>query len=149
GPLATVIGRLTAAVVGTTTSGCPASGLTNEMTVPRAAPCVAGLLSGAKRTIRHVSATRGVEISVVTAIHPNDLSSGFLADPDRISLSTSGLAVGIANGFVITFTNGLKVYLSGDTGLTSDMSTVVRGYYGVGLAVINIGDIFTTGPEEA
>jgi hypothetical protein len=29
------------------------------------------------------------------------------------------------------------------------MNTIVRGYYEADLAVINIGDIFTTGPEEA
>ena len=57
--------------------------------------------------------------------------------------------MGVANGFVVTFSNGLKVYLSGDTGLTSDMGTIVHDYYGADLAVINIGDIFTTGPEEA
>jgi L-ascorbate metabolism protein UlaG (beta-lactamase superfamily) len=149
GPLSFVIGRLIAAVVGSATASCPGMGLTNEMTVPRAAPCTANLLSGAKRTVRHVSATRGVQISMVTAIHPNDLTSGFLADPEKTSLSPAGLAVGLANGFVVTFTNGLRVYLSGDTGLTSDMVTVVDGYYGANLAVINMGDIFTTGPEEA
>ena len=47
------------------------------------------------------------------------------------------------------FTNGLRVYLSGDTGQISDMQTVVKGFYGANLAVLNIGDIFTTGPEEA
>src|SRR5262245_14418559 len=149
GPLSFVIGRLIAAVVGSPTAACPASGLTNEMTVPRTAACTVSLLSGAKRTVRHVSAAQGVEITIVTAIHPNDLASGFLADPGGMPLSPAGLAVGIANGFVVTFTNGLKVYLSGDTGLTSDMSTIVRGYYDANLAVINIGDIFTTGPEEA
>jgi L-ascorbate metabolism protein UlaG (beta-lactamase superfamily) len=149
GPLSFVVGRLIAAVVGSPTDVCPASGLTNEMTVPRPAACTANLLFGAKRTVRHVSAMRGVEISMVTAIHPNDLTAGFLADPDRTPLSPSGLAVGLANGFVVTFTNGLKVYLSGDTGLTSDMSTIVRNYYHADLAVINMGDIFTTGPEEA
>jgi hypothetical protein len=56
--------------------------------------------------------------------------------------------VGLANGFVLTFTNGLKVYLSGDRGLTSDMRTIVRDFYGPQLVVFNIGDIFTTGPEE-
>ena len=39
--------------------------------------------------------------------------------------------------------------MSGDTGLSADMSTVIREYYGVDLVVINIGDLFTTGPEEA
>jgi len=43
GPLATVIGRLIAALTGSATPGCPASGPTNEMTVPRATPCAAGL----------------------------------------------------------------------------------------------------------
>jgi L-ascorbate metabolism protein UlaG (beta-lactamase superfamily) len=149
GPLSFVIGRLIAAVTGGQTATCQAVGLTNETTVPRTSPCTANLLFGAKRTIRHASASRGVQISVVTAVHPNDLSSGFLADPSQTPLSPAGLAVGLANGFVVTFTNGLKVYLSGDTGLSSDMSSVVRGYYGADLAVINIGDIFTTGPEEA
>src|SRR2546425_10888698 len=101
GPLSFVIGRLIAAVVGSTTAVCPASGLTNEMTVPRTAACTANLLSGAKRTVRHVSAMRGVQISMVTAIHPNDLASGFLADPEKMSLSPAGLAVGLANGFVV------------------------------------------------
>src|SRR6266852_6707571 len=54
-----------------------------------------------------------------------------------------------AVGYVITFSNGLTVYLSGDTGQTSDMSVVVRNEYRADLAVINIGDVFTTGPEEA
>jgi hypothetical protein len=55
GPLSSVIGRLIAAVAGSTTPGCPAAGLTNEMTVPRTAACTANLLFGAKRTVRHVA----------------------------------------------------------------------------------------------
>jgi hypothetical protein len=151
GALAGVTGRLTAAVSGASVLGCPSSGLTNETVVPRTTACTAGLGFGAKRTIRHMSAMVGVQITAVTAQHPNDLSSTFIADPEKTELSANGLGgyVGLANGFVVTFTNGLSVYLSGDTGLTSDMSAIVREYYGVGLAVINIGDIFTTGPEEA
>src|SRR5262245_16777846 len=49
GPFATVIGRLIGALTGLPTVGCPTSGLTNETPVPRPAPCVAGLLFGAKR----------------------------------------------------------------------------------------------------
>jgi len=151
GPLATMIGRLIAATTGSPTAGCPASGPTNEMTVPRATPCTAGLGLGAKRTVRNAAATQGVQVTAVTAEHPNELSSAFLADPEKTELAANGLGayVGVANGFVVTFTNGLKVYLSGDTGLTSDMGTIVHDYYGADLAVINIGDIFTTGPEEA
>jgi L-ascorbate metabolism protein UlaG (beta-lactamase superfamily) len=151
GALAGVAGRLTAAVLGSSVGGCATSGLTNETTVPRTTPCIAGLGVGAKRTIRHTSATVGVQVTAVTAEHPNDLSSAFVSDPEKTELSSNGLGgyVGLANGFVVTFTNGLKVYLSGDTGLTSDMRIIVREYYGVRLAVINIGDLFTTGPEEA
>ena len=47
------------------------------------------------------------------------------------------------------FSNGLVVYLSGDTGVTAEQDTVVRGQYGAELVVINIGDTFTTGPKEA
>ena len=47
------------------------------------------------------------------------------------------------------FSNGLVVYLSGDTGITSEQKDVVGKYYKPQLAVINIGDTFTTGPREA
>ena len=40
-------------------------------------------------------------------------------------------------------------YLSGDTGITADQELVVRNHYKAKLAVMNIGDGFTTGPAEA
>jgi len=40
---------------------------------------------------------------------------------------------------VIKFTNGLTVYLSGDTGLHTEMRTVVREFHKVNLAVMNLG----------
>ena len=40
-------------------------------------------------------------------------------------------------------------YLSGDTGITADQELVVRNHYNAKLAVMNIGDGFTTGPVEA
>jgi L-ascorbate metabolism protein UlaG (beta-lactamase superfamily) len=57
--------------------------------------------------------------------------------------------VGLATGYVIKFSNGLVAYLSGDTGITADQDLVVRQHYGAKLAVMNIGDGFTTGPVEA
>ena len=59
------------------------------------------------------------------------------------------LDVGPPTGYVIQFTNGLVAYLSGDTGITAEQRHVVRDYYHANLAVINIGDVFTTGPTEA
>jgi len=132
GPLATVIGLKIAAVLGgLTTVACPQAGPGNELVVPRPSPCTAGLGISAKRTVRIGSANEGVQIAAVSAEHTNELPASLLTDPERTNLAANGLGayVGLANGFVITFTNGLKVYLSGDTGLTSDMSTIVNGFY--------------------
>jgi len=49
----------------------------------------------------------------------------------------------------VKFTNGLSVYLTGDTGLTAEMDTIIREFYRPSLMIINIGDLFTTGPEAA
>ena len=80
----------------------------------------------------------------------DDVPAALIADPERTNLTSNSINayLGLANGFVVTFTNGLKVYLSGDTGLINDMSTLIRGFYGANLAVLNVGDIFTIGPEE-
>ncbi len=151
GPLSSLISLRMENLRGVATPGCPSTGLGNEMTVPRKEPCTAGLGIGARRTVRLSSAERGVEMTSVTAVHDDGLAPAFLTDPERANLAANNLNayVGVANGFVLTFTNGLKVYLSGDTGLTSDMKTIVRGFYAPQLVVFNIGDIFTTGPGEA
>ena len=66
-------------------------------------------------------------------------------------MSAAGLTayVGPPTGYVLTFSNGLSVYLSGDTGVTAEQETVVRRQYGAKLVVLNIGGTFTTGPKEA
>jgi len=88
---------------------------------------------------------------LIAALHGNELPGQFLDDPLKSELAANhlGHAPGLASGYVLMFTNGLRVYLSGDTGQMSDMQTVVKGFYRANLAVLNIGDIFTTGPEEA
>lgn len=93
----------------------------------------------------------GVEIAVVMAIHSNGIDRRFLDTDLADQLAPDGLTAytGPENGFVITFTNGLAVYLSADTGHTSDMATIINGYYGAELAVVNMGDIFSMGPREA
>ena len=132
-------------------SSCPSAGLTNELTAPRPAPCTGLINPGGKRTLRKPSANRGVQVSAVTAVHPNDLAAAFLTDPLKSDLAANSVGAygGLANGFVVLFTNGLRVYLSGDTGITSDMKTVVNRFFHANLAVINISDTFVTGPEEA
>jgi L-ascorbate metabolism protein UlaG (beta-lactamase superfamily) len=93
----------------------------------------------------------GVHITTVPAVHSNGLSGDFIEGELGQSLKAAGLTayVGDPTGYVVTFSNGFSAYLSGDTGITAEQERIVRDHYGVELAVINIGDVFTTGPEEA
>ncbi len=93
----------------------------------------------------------GVHIATVLAVHTNGVSGDFIGGQLGEDMKAAGLnaSVGPATGYVLTFTNGLVVYLSGDTGMTADQDLVVHGHYGAKLAVINIGDVYTTGPKEA
>lgn len=93
----------------------------------------------------------GVRVASVPAVHTNGLPPEFLDKNVGDALRANGLTayVGPANGYVVIFSNGLVVYLSGDTGITAEQDIVVRQHYKAELAVINIGDVFTTGPAEA
>jgi L-ascorbate metabolism protein UlaG (beta-lactamase superfamily) len=66
-------------------------------------------------------------------------------------MKEAGIAgdVGLATGYVLRFSNGLVAYLSGDTGIVADQELVVRNHYHAKLAVMNMGDGFSTGPVEA
>ncbi len=93
----------------------------------------------------------GVKIATVTAMHSNGLDPDYIGGEMGKAMKDAGIAgyVGEATGYVLKFSNGLVAYLSGDTGITSDQDRVVRGQYAAKLAVMNIGDGFTTGPTEA
>ena len=93
----------------------------------------------------------GVTIATVHALHSNGLDPDYIGGELGKSMKAAGIAgdVGQATGYVLTFSNGLVVYLSGDTGITADQERVVRGHYNAKLAVMNIGDNLTTGPKEA
>lgn len=93
----------------------------------------------------------GVGITTVPAAHSNGLAPAFIGGALGDSMKAAGIAgyVGPPTGYVLKFTNGLVVYLSGDTGITAEQSIVVRGHYAAKLVVMNIGDTFTTGPTEA
>ena len=93
----------------------------------------------------------GVSVTTVPAVHSNGLGGAFIEGELGEHLSAAGLTayVGPPTGYVLSFSNGLVVYLSGDTGVTAEQETVVRRQYGAKLVVMNIGDTFTTGPKEA
>ena len=92
-----------------------------------------------------------VKIATVLALHSNGLDPDYIGGEMGAAMKAAGLwgDVGTATGYVLTFSNKLVVYLSGDTGITADQENVVRGYYNAKLVVMNIGDGFTTGPAEA
>ncbi len=93
----------------------------------------------------------GVRITTVPAVHSNGLDPAFLDQAHGDALKNNALTayVGPPTGYVVRFTNGLVAYLSGDTGITAEQDLVVRRHYKANLAVMNIGDVFTTGPLEA
>lgn len=85
--------------------------------------------------------TTGVQIGLVPADHSNSAPRSLLTDPEKTNLTADNLSayVGHANGYVLSFTNGLRVDLSGDTAVMGDMKTIIAGYYKVNLAVMNMG----------
>ena len=93
----------------------------------------------------------GVRIATVTAMHSNGLDPDYIGGDLGKAMKDAGIAgdVGLATGYVLRFSTGLVAYLSGDTGITADQEFVVRNHYNAKLAVMNIGDGFTTGPAEA
>lgn len=93
----------------------------------------------------------GITITTVPAAHSNGIAPGMIGGPFAEMLEKAGLTAyaGPPTGYVLTFSNGLVAYLSGDTGVTAEQEIVVGNQYKAKLVVMNIGDTFTTGPTEA
>jgi L-ascorbate metabolism protein UlaG (beta-lactamase superfamily) len=93
----------------------------------------------------------GVSIYSVPAVHSNGINPEFLGGNLAKEMEENGLTayVGPPGGYVLKFSNGLVVYLSGDTGITAEQDSVVRQFLKANLVVMNIGGIFSTGPQEA
>ena len=93
----------------------------------------------------------GVTIWSVPAAHSNGINPAFLTGDLAKEMQENGLTayIGPPGGYVLRFSNGLTVYLSGDTGVIADQDLVVRRQFHVKLAVLNIGDVYSTGPTEA
>lgn len=108
---------------------------------------------GASKLVRFGGSIRagGVTITTVPAVHSNGIAGGMIDGELGQMLDAAGLTAyaGPPTGYVLTFSNDLVVYLSGDTGITAEQESVVRNYYGAKLAVMNIGDTYTTGPTGA
>lgn len=55
---------------------------------------------------------------------------------------------GEACGYVVEFSNGVKIYHAGDTNVFGDMA-IIRELYAPEIAMLPIGDHYTMGPREA
>ena len=93
----------------------------------------------------------GVTVTTVPAVHSNGIAGAMIGGDFGKQLDEAGVTAyaGPPTGYVLTFSNGLVVYLSGDTGVTAEQKIVVGDQYKAKLVVMNIGDTFTTGPKEA
>lgn len=115
-----------------------AQGVTN---VPVSAICASQTDLGGVFIAKAPNAAKGVEITIVYASHVNNAPPALLSKAQRDLLAADGaiLEYGPATGFVVKFTNGLTAYLSGDTGVHTEMKTVVHDYHKANLAVLNLG----------
>jgi L-ascorbate metabolism protein UlaG (beta-lactamase superfamily) len=136
---------------GTAPSACGTGGLDNETIVPNSSACTAQFGPGASRTIRRGGGSSAVRIIGTQAIHPSGIPAALLDAPVPPS-GTVGYG-SVAMGFIVLFTNGLRAYLTGDTGVFGDMGQVISRFYSPNLMVINIGPggngPTSLGPEEA
>jgi len=147
GELSTYLARKIQNIRGAAPAACAEGGLENIFDVPLSAPCTASLRPGGSRTARRGGGASGVRIAAVQAIHSNGVAAALVDTPGEApGLSGYG---GSEGGFVITFTNGLVAYLTGDTGMFGDMETIISRYYHPTLVVLNMSDTVTLGPNEA
>ena len=127
---------------------CPQTG--GATTVPVSTICASQTDLGGIFIAKAVGASQGVEITIVYASHVNNAPPALLSEAQRALMKADGsiLEYGPATGFVVKFTNGLTAYLSGDTGIHSEMKTIVNDYHKANLAVLNLGanpGIYVTG----
>jgi L-ascorbate metabolism protein UlaG (beta-lactamase superfamily) len=118
---------------------CPqTAGIT---TVPVATPCRSNAHLGGAFIAKTAGASQGVEITIVYASHANNVPTSLLSDAQRANFDPDGTSIvlGPPTGFVVKFSNGLTVYLSGDTGIHTEMKSVVNEYHKANLALLNMG----------
>jgi L-ascorbate metabolism protein UlaG (beta-lactamase superfamily) len=78
-----------------------------------------------------------IKVSMVHAVHSSGIEDG-------VQMVYGGEAA----GFVVEFSNGLKIYHAGDTCVFGDMA-IIREIYAPDICMLPIGDHYTMGPREA
>ena len=143
------IGRKVENIRGKPTAACPVQADGN-IQAPLGAPCLATMNLGGTQNVKTATGARAVEITAVPAAHASTVARDLLTDATKAGVAADNLlvALGPPSGYVIRFTNGLTAYLSGDTGLHTEMKTVVHDFYKANLVLINLGPSALT-PEVA
>lgn len=138
-PLAEFVGRKVQAIRGSSTPMCPQS--SGVLVAPFAAPCLAPAQTGGTRSVRMDKSDKAVDITLVTAAHDSTIPRALLSEDARKALEhdNASLALGPPIGYIVRFTNGLTVYLTGDTGMHAEMKTVDADFYKANLMVLNLG----------
>lgn len=137
--MGTFIGRKVQNIRGNPVAVCPqTAGVTS---VPVAAACRSNTHLGGTFIAKAPDAARGVEITIVFASHANNVPLSLLSEAQRAALGadSTSIVLGPPTGYVVKFTNGLAAYLSGDTGIHTEMKTVVNEFHKANLAVLNLG----------
>ena len=137
-PMAAFIGKKVEQIRQKPTGNCPQSGA--DVVVPLPSACLAGAQLGGTRTVR-TGTGRPVEITIVFAAHDSTVARELLTDPEKKNLEADNvsLSLGPPTGYVVQFTNGLRVYLTGDTGIHAEMRNVVSDFYKANLVMFNMG----------
>jgi len=137
--MGTFVGRKIQNIRGKPVGVCPqAAGIT---TIPVAASCRSNTHLGGAFIAKSKDAVQGVEITIVYASHANNVPLSLLSEAQRTNLGPddTSIVLGPPTGYVVKFTTGLTAYLSGDTGIHTEMKTVVNEYHKANLAVLNLG----------
>ena len=147
--MGTFVARKMRNILGKPVGPCPQSdGATN---VPVASACRSATHLGGAFVAKAPNAGQGVEITIVYASHANNVPLSLLSEAQRTNFAADdmSIALGPPTGFVVRFTNGLTAYLSGDTGIHTEMKTVVGDYHKANLALFNLGSSAGTIPSAA
>jgi L-ascorbate metabolism protein UlaG (beta-lactamase superfamily) len=137
--MGTFIGRKIQSIRGKPVGLCPQTAGATD--VPVATSCRSNTHLGGAFIAKAPNAAQGVEITVVYASHANNVPLSLLSETQRANLDpdNTSIVLGPPTGYVVRFTNGLTAYLSGDTGIHTEMKTVVNEYHKANLAVLNLG----------
>ena len=138
-PMGAFIAHKISTVLGKKIGNCPVSG--GAISVPQSAACEANAQLGGARVFKAAGADKGVEVIIVPASHDSTVSRALLTAESKKNADADAVSyyLGPPSGYILKFTNGLTVYMSGDTGIHTEMKTLIGDYYKPNLVMMNLG----------